>query len=54
MLPALLTPPGIESPGLTAGPAIGEHLAELVVEKLSPEKMRHIVPVVKSLSRSGQ
>ena len=36
--PGFINAAGIESPGLTAGPAIGEHLAELVVEKLSPEK----------------
>lgn len=34
---------GIESPGLTSAPAIGELLAELVTEKLKPEKKENFV-----------
>lgn len=42
--PGFINAAGIESPGLTAGPAIGEHLADLVVEKLSPLKNEHYLP----------
>lgn len=36
--PGFFNAAGIESPGLTAGPAIGEHLAELVAQRLHPAK----------------
>ena len=42
--PGFLNAAGIESPGLTAGPAIGEHMAELVVEKLHPQKKENYLP----------
>ena len=42
--PGFLNAAGIESPGLTAGPAIGEHLARLVVEKLSPAEKENYRP----------
>lgn len=42
--PGFINAAGIESPGLTAGPAIGEHLAELVVEKLAPAKNENYLP----------
>lgn len=42
--PGFLNAAGIESPGLTAGPAIGEHLAKLVVEKLSPAENKDYRP----------
>lgn len=42
--PGFINAAGIESPGLTAGPAIGEYLAELVVEKLSPQTNKGYQP----------
>jgi len=42
--PGFINAAGIESPGLTAGPAIGEHLADLAVEKLSAQKNEHYLP----------
>lgn len=36
--PGFFNAAGIESPGLTAGPAIGLHLAELAAERLRPER----------------
>lgn len=35
---------GIESPGLTAGPAIAEHLAGLIVEELQATKKENFIP----------
>ena len=35
---------GIESPGLSASPAIGEMVREMVVEKLNPEKKEVYIP----------
>ena len=51
---------GIESPGLTAGPAIGEYLAELAAEKLGAGKnegfmsQRHSMPLFHTLSLQEQ
>lgn len=47
--PGFINAAGIESPGLTAGPAIGEHLARLVVEKLDPQKNESYLPGRKAL-----
>lgn len=42
--PGFINAAGIESPGLTAGPAIGEHLAALAVEKLHPKSRENYKP----------
>jgi len=42
--PGFINAAGIESPGLTAGPAIGSHLAQLAVKKLYAEKNEHYKP----------
>ncbi len=39
--PGFINAAGIESPGLTAGPAIGAHLAQLAVSKLHTEKNKN-------------
>lgn len=49
--PGFINAAGIESPGLTAGPAIGEHLAELAVEKLRPEPNENYRPGRNALPR---
>lgn len=47
---------GIESPGLTSAPAIGEYITSIVVEKLNPEKnqsfngIRKAIPKFRELS----
>lgn len=40
---------GIESPGLTSAPAIGERLAELVAAKLNPEKKQDFIAFRKDI-----
>ena len=42
--PGFINAAGIESPGLTAGPAIGAYLAELAVNKLHAEKNENYKP----------
>ena len=42
--PGFINAAGIESPGLTAGPAIGKHIAELAAQKLSAEKKEDYRP----------
>ncbi|MCY6483271.1 NAD(P)/FAD-dependent oxidoreductase [Clostridium aestuarii] len=42
---------GIESPGLTSAPAIGEMVADIVVEKLSPEKNEKFNPIRKDIPK---
>ena len=42
--PGFINAAGIESPGLTAGPAIGKHIAKLTVEKLKAEKKLDYIP----------
>jgi len=42
--PEFINAAGIESPGLTAGPAIGFHLALLAAKKLHAEKKEHYKP----------
>ena len=47
---------GIESPGLTAGPAIGEHLGKLIAERLSAKKKadykpgREVLPTFRTMT----
>lgn len=43
--PGFINAAGIESPGLTAGPAIGLHIAELAAEKLNAEKNSSFDPI---------
>lgn len=40
---------GIESPGLTSAPAIGEYVADMIVQKLAPQKKADFVPVRKGV-----
>lgn len=42
---------GIESPGLTSAPAIGEMVRDIIVEKLSPEKNENFNPIRKSIPK---
>ncbi|NEZ46953.1 NAD(P)/FAD-dependent oxidoreductase [Clostridium niameyense] len=42
---------GIESPGLTSAPAIGEYVAQMVVEKLNPLKNENFNPIRKDIPR---
>ena len=41
---------GIESPGLTSSPAIGKRMAELVIEKLHPEKKENFISKRKGIT----
>ena len=41
--PGFFNAAGIESPGLTAAPAIGEYLAELIAEKAGANKKAHFI-----------
>lgn len=40
---------GIESPGLSSAPAIGEYMAELICEKLKPQKKQEFISVRKGV-----
>lgn len=42
--PGFFNAAGIESPGLTAGPAIAVHLTELIVERLKPAHKKSFIP----------
>ncbi|WP_125152060.1 NAD(P)/FAD-dependent oxidoreductase [Clostridium rectalis] len=42
---------GIESPGLTSAPAIGEYIREIIVDKLKPEKNKEFNPIRKSIPK---
>lgn len=58
--PGFIDAAGIESPGLSASPAIGEMVRDMVVEKLNPEKKEVYIPgrkgitVMKFLSQEKQ
>ena len=40
---------GMESPGLTCAPAVGEYVAALVKDKLHPEKKEHFISTRKGI-----
>lgn len=40
---------GIESPGLTSAPAIGEYISKIIVEKLNPEENKDFNPIRKDI-----
>lgn len=42
---------GIESPGLTSAPAIGEYIREMIVEKLKPEENKDFNPIRKDIPK---
>lgn len=42
---------GIESPGLTSAPAIGEYIREMIVEKLKPEENKEFNPIRKGIPK---
>lgn len=42
---------GIESPGLTSAPAIGEYIREIIVEKLNPEENKDFDPIRKDIPK---
>ncbi|MGJ0906492.1 NAD(P)/FAD-dependent oxidoreductase [Clostridium botulinum] len=42
---------GIESPGLTSAPAIGEYIREMIVEKLKPEENKEFNPIRKDIPK---
>ena len=42
---------GIESPGLTSAPAIGEYITNIVVEKLKPEKKENFNAIRKAMPK---
>ncbi|KAJ53432.1 glycerol-3-phosphate dehydrogenase [Clostridium tetanomorphum] len=42
---------GIESPGLTSAPAIGEYIADIVVKKMKAEKKDNFNPIRKSIPK---
>ena len=48
---AFSTPPGIESPGLTSAPAIGEYLAAQIAEKLGLSEKKNFIPVRRGVLR---
>ena len=54
--PGFFNAAGIESPGLTAGPAIGEELGRMIAERLGAELKenyipgRHVAPVFRTMS----
>lgn len=59
-VPGFINAVGIESPGLTAAPAIGEHIGQMVVSKLKPVKKtnfltrRTVLPLFKTLPLEKQ
>jgi len=59
-IPGFINAVGIESPGLTAAPAIGEMIRDMVVERLKPVKKanfvekREVVPLFKTLPLDKQ
>ncbi|EPY2279010.1 NAD(P)/FAD-dependent oxidoreductase [Clostridium sporogenes] len=42
---------GIESPGLTSAPAIGEYIRAMIVEKLKPEENKEFNPIRKDIPK---
>ncbi|EJO5347537.1 NAD(P)/FAD-dependent oxidoreductase [Clostridium botulinum] len=42
---------GIESPGLTSAPAIGEYIRKIIVEKLNPEENKEFNPIRKDIPK---
>ncbi len=42
---------GIESPGLTSAPAIGEYIREMIVKKLKPEENKEFNPIRKDIPK---
>ncbi|WP_251859984.1 NAD(P)/FAD-dependent oxidoreductase [Clostridium sp. Marseille-Q2269] len=42
---------GIESPGLTSAPAIGEYIREIIVEKFNPEENKDFDPIRKDIPK---
>ncbi len=42
---------GIESPGLTSAPAIGEYIREMIIEKLKPEENKEFNPIRKDIPK---
>ncbi len=42
---------GIESPGLTSAPAIGEYVRKIIVEKLNPEENKNFNPIRKDIPK---
>lgn len=42
---------GIESPGLTSAPAIGEYIRKIIVEKLKPEENKNFNPIRKDIPK---
>lgn len=49
--PNFINAAGIESPGLTSAPAIGEMIKDIVVEKLNPKKKDNFNPIRKGIPR---
>ncbi len=49
--PNFINAAGIESPGLTSAPAIGEMIKDIVLEKLNPKKKDNFNPIRKGIPR---
>ncbi len=47
--PGFFDAAGIESPGLTCAPAIGRYIADILVNRLGPEKKKDFVPTRKGI-----